>query len=39
MYELLPFGMLFLTNLGFEVITSPIEDKTIYRLGQKYYPR
>lgn len=38
MYELLPFWHALLTNLGFEVITSPIEDKTIYRLGQNTIP-
>lgn len=38
MYELLPFWKGLLGKLGFKVITSPIEDKTIYRLGQNTIP-
>ena len=34
MYELLPFWQGLLNALGFKVVVSPIEDKTIYRLGQ-----
>lgn len=34
MYELLPFWQGLLTSLGFKVIVSPIEDKTIYSRGQ-----
>ena len=33
MYELLPFWQGLLNHLGFKVVTSPIEDKNIYRLG------
>lgn len=38
MYELLPFWHALLTNLGFKVVHSPIEDKTIYRKGQNTIP-
>ena len=38
MYELLPFWNALLSSLGFKVIHSPIEDKTIYRLGQGTIP-
>ncbi len=38
MYELLPFWTALLSSLGFKVVHSPIEDKTIYRLGQGTIP-
>ena len=38
MYELLPFWNGLLSSLGFKVVPSPIEDKTIYRLGQSTIP-
>ncbi len=38
MYEMLPFWHTFLTNLGFEVITSGISDKKVYALGNKTIP-
>ncbi len=38
MYELLPFWQALLTKLGFAVITSPIEDKNIFKLGQSTIP-
>lgn len=38
MYELLPFWQGLLGSLGFKVVHSPIEDKTIYRLGQSTIP-
>ena len=38
MYELLPFWNALLSSLGFKVVHSPIEDKTIYRLGQGTIP-
>ena len=38
MYELLPFWQGLLNHLGFKVVTSPIEDKNIYRLGQNTIP-
>lgn len=38
MYELLPFWQGLLNHLGFKVVTSPIEDKRIYRLGQNTIP-
>ncbi len=38
MYELLPFWQALLNALGFKVLTSPIEDKSIYRLGQGTIP-
>ena len=38
MYELLPFWHALLTSLGFKVMHSPIEDKTIYRKGQGTIP-
>ena len=38
MYELLPFWQGLLNQLGFRVVTSPIEDKNIYRLGQSTIP-
>ena len=38
MYELLPFWQGLLNHLGFKVITSPIEDKNIYRMGQNTIP-
>lgn len=38
MYELLPFWQALLNALGFKVLASPIEDKTIYRLGQGTIP-
>ncbi|WP_405381073.1 acyl-CoA dehydratase activase-related protein [Phascolarctobacterium sp.] len=38
MYELLPFWQGLFSSLGFKVVTSPIEDKTIYRLGQNTIP-
>ena len=38
MYELLPFWNGLLSSLGFKVVHSPIEDKTIYRLGQSTIP-
>ena len=38
MYELLPFWSGLLAHLGFKVVHSPIEDKTIYRRGQSTIP-
>ncbi|MDO4178299.1 MAG: acyl-CoA dehydratase activase [Phascolarctobacterium sp.] len=38
MYELLPFWQALLNHLGFKVITSPIEDKSIYQRGQGTIP-
>lgn len=38
MYELLPFWTALLSKLGFKVVHSPIEDKSIYRLGQGTIP-
>ncbi|MGM9529405.1 MAG: acyl-CoA dehydratase activase-related protein [Phascolarctobacterium sp.] len=38
MYELLPFWQGLLNNLGFKVVTSPIENKNIYRMGQSTIP-
>ncbi len=38
MYELLPFWNGLLSQLGFKVVHSPIEDKTIYRRGQSTIP-
>lgn len=38
MYELLPFWQGLLNYLGFKVITSPIDDKTIYHKGQGTIP-
>ena len=38
MYELLPFWQGLLNHLGFKVVTSPIEDKRIYRLRQNTIP-
>ena len=38
MYELLPFWQGLLNSLGFKVVTSPIEDKNIYRMGQNTIP-
>lgn len=38
MYELLPFWTELLSVLGFKVIHSPIEDKTLYSLGQGTIP-
>lgn len=38
MYELLPFWQAFFTSLGMEVVTSPINDKTIYQKGQNTIP-
>lgn len=38
MYELLPFWQALLNALGFKVVVSPIENKTIYRLGQNTIP-
>ena len=38
MYELLPFWQGLLNHLGFRVVTSPIEDKSIYRKGQNTIP-
>ena len=38
MYELLPFWQGLLNHLGFKVVTSPIEDKNIYRKGQNTIP-
>ena len=38
MYELLPFWQGLLNRLGFRVVTSPIEDKSIYRKGQNTIP-
>lgn len=38
MYELLPFWQALLNALGFKVLASPIEDKSIYRLGQGTIP-
>lgn len=38
MYELLAFWHAFFTRLGFEVITSPIYDKTIFQKGQNTIP-
>ncbi|MBQ3404713.1 MAG: 2-hydroxyglutaryl-CoA dehydratase, partial [Oscillospiraceae bacterium] len=34
MYELLPFWHAFFTKLGFEVVTSPKSDRTLYLSGQ-----
>lgn len=38
MYELLPFWKGLLNSLGFKVVTSPVNDKTIYRKGQSTIP-
>lgn len=38
MYELLPFWQGLLNSLGFKVITSPIDDKSIYHKGQSTIP-
>ena len=38
MYELLPFWQTLLNHLGFQVITSPIEDNTLFRRGQGTIP-
>lgn len=38
MYELLPFWQGLLNHLGFKVITSPIDDKSIYHKGQSTIP-
>ena len=38
MYELLPFWQGLLNHLGFRVVTSPVEDKSIYRKGQNTIP-
>ncbi len=38
MYELLPFWQAFFTELGFKVVTSSTEDKSIYGKGQKTIP-
>ena len=38
MYEMLPFWHTFLTNLGFEVVTSGISDKKVYAKGNKTIP-
>lgn len=38
MYELLPFWQGLLQHLGFKIVTSPIEDKYIYRMGQNTIP-
>ena len=38
MYEMLPFWYTFLTNLGFEVVTSGISDKKVYAKGNKTIP-
>lgn len=38
MYELLPFWHAFFTHLGFAVVQSPINDKTIYQKGQSTIP-
>lgn len=38
MFELLPFWHTFLTNLGFEVITSPFSNRKLYLNGQQTIP-
>lgn len=38
MFELLPFWHMFLTRLGFSVVTSPLSDRDIYLLGQSTIP-
>lgn len=38
MYELLPFWQAFFNQLGFKVVTSPIEDPQLYRKGQGTIP-
>ncbi len=38
MYELLPFWHAFFTQLGFQVVVSPTQDKSICKLGQHTIP-
>lgn len=38
MYEMLPFWHRFFTDLGFEVICSPVSDKKLYARGQHTIP-
>ncbi|HHZ06785.1 MAG TPA: 2-hydroxyglutaryl-CoA dehydratase [Clostridiales bacterium] len=38
MYELLPFWYAFFTELGFEVVHSPISDRKLYAKGQQTIP-
>lgn len=38
MYELLPFWFTFLTELGFEVVVSPMSNRKLYLLGQSTIP-
>lgn len=38
MYELLPFWYRFFTELGFEVVSSPISDRKLYAKGQQTIP-
>ena len=37
-YELLPFWHTFFTQLGFEVVLSPLSDRSLYLLGQGSIP-
>ena len=37
-YELLPFWQCLLTTLGFQVITGPVDDRRVFRLGQNSIP-
>lgn len=38
MYELLPFWHAFFTELGYEVVTSPVSDRDLYLSGQHTIP-
>lgn len=38
MYELLPFWHTFFTELGFNVVTSPVSDRKLYESGQYTIP-
>ena len=38
MYELLPFWHSFFTTLGYEVVVSPVSNRTIYQEGQATIP-
>jgi predicted CoA-substrate-specific enzyme activase len=38
LYELLPFWHTFFTDLGFEVVTSPLSDRALYLSGQHTIP-
>ena len=37
-YELLPFWQCLLTTLGFQVVTGPMDDRRVFRLGQNSIP-